>query len=42
MSYDQKKGLSQVENLTPDHKTFETWGQMNSNWGVLYTVGKSF
>jgi hypothetical protein len=28
MSYDQKKGESQIENLTPDHKSFQIKGQM--------------
>jgi hypothetical protein len=31
---------NQIENLTPNYKTLESKGQMSSNWGVLYTVGK--
>jgi hypothetical protein len=42
MSYDQKKGRSQIENLIPDHKSFESRGQMRSDWSVLYTIGKIF
>jgi hypothetical protein len=40
MSYDQKKGRSQILDLTPDHKPLENRGEMSSNWGVLYTIGK--
>ncbi len=42
MNYDQKKGGSQIENLTPKHKSLEWKNQMRSNWSVLYTVEKIF
>ncbi len=42
MSYDQKKGQSQIGNLTPDHKPFEGKSQMSSDWGMLYTIGNIF
>jgi hypothetical protein len=29
-------------NLTPDHKSFKSKGQMRFNWNVLYTIGKIF
>jgi hypothetical protein len=38
----KRKGGSQIKNLTPDHKPFESRGQMNSDWGVLYTIGNIF
>jgi hypothetical protein len=38
----KRKGMSQILNLTPDHKPLESRGQMSSNWGALYTVGKIF
>jgi hypothetical protein len=28
--------------LTPHHETLESRGQMSSDWGVLYTIGKIF
>jgi hypothetical protein len=37
-----KKGGSQIENLTIDHKSFERRGQMKFDWSVLYTIGKIF
>jgi hypothetical protein len=37
-----KKGGSQIENLTPDHKSLSNRGQMRSDWGVFSTVGKIF
>jgi len=40
MSYDKKKGGSQIGNLIIDHKPLESRGQMSFDWGVLYTVGK--
>jgi hypothetical protein len=40
MSYDQKKGRSQIGNLTPDQKPLERRGQMSFDWGVLYIIGK--
>jgi hypothetical protein len=42
MSYDQRKGGNQIGNLTPDHKSFESKGQMKSDWSMLYTIGKIF
>jgi hypothetical protein len=38
----KRKGESQIGNLTLDHKSLESKGQMRSNWGVLYTIGKLF
>jgi hypothetical protein len=40
MNYDQKKSRSQIGNLTPNQKSLESRGQMKSDWGMLYTVGK--
>jgi len=34
-----KKGRSQIRNLTLDHKLLESKVQMNFDWGVLYTIG---
>jgi hypothetical protein len=28
----KRRGGSQIENLTPDHKPLESRGQMSSNW----------
>jgi hypothetical protein len=36
----KRRGGSQIENLTPDHKPFESRGQMRFDWSVLYNVGK--
>jgi hypothetical protein len=38
----KRKGMSQIGNLTPDHKCLERRGQMKSDSGMLYTVGKIF
>jgi hypothetical protein len=38
----KRKGESQIENLTSDHKSLKTKGQMKFDWGVLYTVRKIF
>jgi hypothetical protein len=38
----KRKSGSQIENLTLDHKPFESRGQMSSDKGVLYTVGRIF
>jgi hypothetical protein len=38
----KRRGGSQIEKLTPDHKPLESRGQMNFDWGVLYTIGKIF
>jgi hypothetical protein len=40
MSYDQRKGQSQIGYLSPEHKSLESKGQITSNWGVLYIIGK--
>jgi hypothetical protein len=42
MSYDQRSCRSQIGNLTPYHKSFESMGQMRSDWSVLCTVGNIF
>ncbi len=42
MNYDQRRGGNQIGNLTPDHKSFKSKGQMKSNWNMLHTVGKIF
>jgi hypothetical protein len=42
MSHDQKKSNNQIGNLIPNHKPLESKGQMSSNWGILYIVGKIF
>jgi hypothetical protein len=38
----KRTGGNQIENLTPDHKSLESMGQMKSNWSVLYTIEKYF
>jgi hypothetical protein len=38
----KRKGRSQIGNLTPNHKSLESRGQMRSDWSVLYTIGKIF
>jgi hypothetical protein len=38
----KRKGGSKIGNLTLDHKPLESKGQMSSDWGVLYTIGKIF
>jgi hypothetical protein len=40
LSIIKRRGESQIG--TPDHKFLESRGQMRSDWGVLYTVGKIF
>jgi hypothetical protein len=40
MSYDIKKGESQIKNLTPNHKCLEDKGQIKFDWSVFYTIGK--
>jgi hypothetical protein len=42
MSYDQKKGKSQIGHLTFDHKSFKRKGQMKFDWGMLYIIGQIF
>ncbi len=42
MSYDQKKGRSQIGNLIFDHKPFESRGQIKYDWSKLYSIGKIF
>jgi hypothetical protein len=39
---EKRRGGSQIPNLTPNHKPFEKKGQMNFDWGLLYTVEKIF
>jgi hypothetical protein len=36
----KRKGRSQIDNLTFDHKSLEINGQMKSDWGMLYTSEK--
>jgi hypothetical protein len=36
----KRRGGSQIGNLTPDHKPFESRGQLSFDWGVLYIVEK--
>jgi hypothetical protein len=38
----KRRGRSQIRNLTLDHKSLETKGQMRSDWSMLYTIGKIF
>jgi hypothetical protein len=38
----KRKGGSQIENLTPNHKSLESRGQMKSNWSILYTIANIF
>jgi hypothetical protein len=38
----KRRGMSQIGNLTVDHKSLERRAQMRSDWTVLYTVGKIF
>jgi hypothetical protein len=38
----KRRGGSQIGNLTIDHKSLESMGQMSSDWNMLYTVGKIF
>ncbi len=42
MSYDQKKGQSQIGNLTLDHKSLDRSAKLRSNWSVLRSIGKIF
>jgi hypothetical protein len=36
----KRRGTNQIGKLILDHKSFESKGQMRSNWSVLYNVGK--
>jgi hypothetical protein len=38
----KRRGGSRIENLTSDHKSLKSKGQMSSDWGVLYIVEKIF
>ncbi len=38
----KRKGRSQILNLTPNHKSRESMGQMRSDWSLLYTDGNIF
>jgi len=42
MSYDQKKSENQIGNLTSDHKSFESKGQMKSNWACYTPLERTF
>jgi hypothetical protein len=36
------RGMNQIGNLTPNHKSLKRRGQMRSNWSMLYNVGNIF
>jgi hypothetical protein len=38
----KRRGMNQIENLTPNHKPFKGKGQMSFDWGMLYIVGNIF
>jgi hypothetical protein len=38
----ERRGVNQIGNLILDHKSFESRGQMKSDWSMLYSVGKIF
>jgi len=38
----KRRGGSEIRNLTPNHKSLESRGQMRFNWSVLYTIGNIF
>jgi hypothetical protein len=38
----KRRGKSQIGNLTLDHKSFESRGQMRSKWSMPYTIEKIF
>jgi hypothetical protein len=38
----KKRGANQIGNLTLNHKSFESRGQMRLDWSMLYSVGKIF
>jgi hypothetical protein len=38
----KRRGAKQIGNLTLDHKSFESRGQMRFDWSVLYNVRKIF
>jgi len=38
----KRRGTSQIENLTPDHKSLERRSEMRFDWVMLYTIGKIF
>jgi hypothetical protein len=38
----KRRGASQIENLTPNHKPFESKNQMKLRLGMLYIVEKTF
>jgi hypothetical protein len=38
----KRRAMNQIGNLILDHKPLESKGQMSSDWGVLYNVGKIF
>jgi hypothetical protein len=38
----KRRGRSQIGNLIFDHKSLKKKGQIRSDWGLLYIVGKIF
>jgi hypothetical protein len=36
----KRRDGSQIGNLTFDHNSYQSRGQMRSDWGMLYIVGK--
>ncbi len=38
----KRKGGSQIENFTSNHKSFESKDQMKFDWGMLYTIVKIY
>jgi hypothetical protein len=38
----KRRGESQIENLTRDHKSLEKKGQMRFDWNMLYSIGNIF
>jgi hypothetical protein len=38
----KRRGESQIMNLTLDHKSLESKGQMRFDWGVFYTIKNMF
>jgi hypothetical protein len=38
----KRRGRSQIGHLIPDHKPFESRGQMRLDWSMLYNFEKIF
>jgi hypothetical protein len=36
------RGMNQIGDLTPNHKSLKRRGQVRSNWSMLYSVGNIF